>query len=83
MDRAKALEEVQQPYPYEQEVVDYTIGKLSITNEEFEQIMANKRKSFTDYPSYYSIIKACRVPIKVACNMNLLPHIFYEKYLGE
>ena len=71
MDRAKALEEVQQPYPYEQEVVDYTIGKLSITNEEFEQIMANKRKSFTDYPSYYSIIKACRVPIKVACKHEL------------
>jgi N-acetyl sugar amidotransferase len=83
MDREQALQEVQQPYPYEPEVVEYTIGKLGLSPEEFEQIMGNERKSFTDYPSYYSIIKACRAPIKIACNLNLLPHIFYEKYLGE
>lgn len=83
MNRERALKEVQQPYPYDAEVVDYTIGKLGLSPEEFEQIIANERKSFTDYPSYYSAIKACRVPIKVACNLNLLPHIFYEKYLGE
>ena len=60
-----------------------TRSAAGLSPEEFEQIMETERKSFIDYPSYYSIIKACKSPIKIACNLNLLPHIFYEKYLGE
>ena len=83
MTREDALKEIREnPYPYDKEIVDYTISKLGLTKEEFEEILSAKPKTFHDYPTYYPIIKASRVPIKIACKLNLLPQIFYEKYLG-
>lgn len=82
MTRKSALEEIKTPYPYDKEIVDYTISKLGLSKEEFNEIMAAKPRSFKDYPSYYPIIKSCGYPIKLACNLNLLPPIFYEKYFA-
>ncbi len=82
MTRESALEEIKTPYPYDKEIVDYTVSKLGLSKEEFNEIMVAKPRSFKDYPSYYPIIKACGYPIKLACNLNLLPPIFYEKYFA-
>lgn len=82
MTRDDALREVQEDYPFNKKIVEYTINKLGLTDEEFAAIMQAPRKSFEDYPSYYPIIKACKAPIRWACNLNLLPHIFYEKYFA-
>jgi N-acetyl sugar amidotransferase len=83
MTRNAALKELaENPYPYDQEIVDYTISKLGLTAEEFREIQSAKCKKFSDYPTYYPIIKATRIPIKIACKLNLLPQIFYDKYLG-
>ncbi|MBI2287958.1 MAG: N-acetyl sugar amidotransferase [Chloroflexi bacterium] len=81
MTREAALKEVQEnPYPYDKEVVRYTIAKLGLNENEFEDIMTAKRKTFRDYPTYYPLIKASKIPIKIACTLNLLPDIFYQKY---
>ena len=83
MTREKALKEIREnSYPYDKEIVNYTISKLGLTTDEFEEMLSVKPMSFHDYPTYYSIIKLCRIPIKGACKLNLLPHVFYEKYLG-
>ena len=82
MKREDALKELQQPYPFNSEIIEYTLSKLGLTKEDFQKIMESPRKSFKDYPSYYPIIKATRYPIKVACSLHLLPPVFYEKYLG-
>ena len=82
MTREDALQKIQEPYPYNKSIVEYTKSKLGISDREFEEIMTSPLKSFKDYPSYYPIIKASKLPIKIACNLNLLPHVFYEKYLG-
>jgi len=83
MEREAALQELIKPYQYNPEIVDYTVNKLDLSQEEFRQIMEEPPKSFKDYPSYFSAIRVCRSPIKIACNLSLLPHVFYEKYLGE
>ena len=80
MDRKEALEVIKVPYPVEKGIVDYTIKKLNLTNYEFDKIMNNKNKSFLDYPTYYPLIQFFRLPIKIACNLNIFPHIFYYKY---
>jgi hypothetical protein len=80
MTREEALKEISEnSYPYDKEIVDYTISKLGLTKEEFEEIISAKPKTFQDYPTYYPIIKACRVPIKIACKLNLLPQVFFMK----
>lgn len=82
MSREDALKALNEPYPYDKEIVEYTVSKLGLTEDEFQQIMTSKPKNFYDYRSYYPIIKACRIPIKFACDLKLLPYVFYSKYLG-
>lgn len=82
MKREDALKEIENPYPFNSEIVDYTLSKLGLTKEEFRQIMEAPRKSFKDYPTYYPIMQLGRYPIKVACSLHILPPVFYEKYLG-
>lgn len=82
MKREDALKELQQPYPYNREIIDYTHSKLGLTREEFQTIMDAPVKTFKDYPSHYPTIRASKYFIKLACSLHLLPPVFYEKYLG-
>lgn len=82
MTREDAVKAIQQPYPFNHEIIDYTLSKLGFSKEDFQKIMEAPRKSFRDYPSYYPIIRTARYPIKVACSLHLLPPVFYEKYLS-
>lgn len=67
-------------YQYNHEVVDYAISKLGFTKDEFEEIYNRPIKSFNEFKSYYPIIKALHFPIKIACDLHILPKIFYLKY---
>ena len=44
--------------------------------------MATPPKTFHDYATYYPVIRAMKLPIRMSCSMGLLPMIFYQKYLG-
>jgi N-acetyl sugar amidotransferase len=81
INRNQALEELNSPYPYEPEIVDYTINKLGLTKPEFEEIMKLPVKHFYDYSTYFPLIKAMKIPVKIATNMGLLPKIIYYKFL--
>jgi len=80
MTREEAVEEIYKPYPYNQEDIDFVIKKLGFSEEEWENIMIAPRKTFKDYPTYYSIIKRMKYPMKIAADMNIIPKILYEKY---
>ncbi len=83
MIREEALKEItEQVYPYDEDLVSYTIHKLGITKEEFEQIMTAPPKTFRDYSTYYPLIKAFKIPIRLATQFNLFPKHLYSKYLG-
>ena len=81
MLRDEALREIREKeYSYNPEIVEYTISKLGITQQEFDRIFNLEIKSFNDYPTYMPLIKAMRLPLKIACRLHLLPHIVYLKY---
>ena len=80
MTREEALDDLSKPYPFKQEDVDFVIKKLGFDSDEWDKIMKAPRKTFRDYPSYYSIIKRMKLPLKIAAEMNLVPKILYEKY---
>ena len=82
ISRNEALEKLQStPYPVDEEVVDYAINKLGLSTAEFEEILNLPLKRFSDYPTYYPLIKAMRIPIKIACKLNLLPKLLYYKFV--
>ena len=79
--RENALKHIQStPYPYEQEIVDYTVKKLGLIKQEFDEILTTSVKTFNDYPSYLSIIRSFKPVIALLHKMNLLPGIIYLKY---
>jgi len=82
MKRADALNELKKPYPYRQDLIPYVISKLGLSQQEFEEILSAPPKSFHDYPSYYPMIQLMKYPIWVACKLDLLPQVFYEKYIN-
>lgn len=81
MTRDEALAELQTIPPIEDpEIVNYALKKQGISPGEFVELMNAEPKYFTDYPSYYTILKAFKYPIKLLCRMNVLPPHGYEKY---
>jgi N-acetyl sugar amidotransferase len=82
MERAQALAGVTAPYPYDQELITYTVKKLGISPDDFEEIMAAAPKSFHNYPTYYPLMLKLKTPIQWACKLGLLPDLLYLKYLA-
>ena len=81
MTRDEALKKKEEnPIPEDKDIEEYVRNKLGLTTEEFEEILSAEAKTFLDYPTYFPLIRALKIPIKVACSLNLLPQTFYEKY---
>lgn len=81
ISRKDALNEVQRTrYESNKEIIDYTISKLCLSQEVFEEIYRRKVRTFNDYPTYYPLIRTLRIPIAIACKFRLLPQILYLKY---
>ena len=61
------MEELKNP-PYDQAQIerakDYIIGKLDLTQDEFEEIWKKPNKYFMDYPSNYPTIRKYMIFIK-------------------
>ena len=82
MTRDEALKEIaDKPYPLDMDVVDYTIKKLGLSREEFDEIMQTPVKSFQDHPTYYPLIKAFQSPLRIGFKLGLVPKILYYKYV--
>jgi N-acetyl sugar amidotransferase len=79
-DRNDALEILKKEYSYDPEVVEYVIGKLGLSKQEFENIKALPIKSFKDYNTYYPLIQRMKFPIRLATRLKLLPSVLYYKY---
>ena len=62
-----ALREV--PFFETEEMVDYCLKKQGLSREEYDTIISAPNKYFTDYPSYYPLLKRFALPIHT-----------YEKY---
>lgn len=80
-EREEALEEITRtPYTCDPEVVEYAIKKLGLDNKHFQEIMRLPIRSFEQFPSYYSLIRSLRVPIRIAARLHAVPPILYLKY---
>lgn len=69
LSKDEAIVETKKPPIAEEQAREdkkYIIEKLGLTNEEFEELFNAAPKTFLDYPTYYSIIKRFKVPMKWA-----------------
>jgi len=72
ISRATALEELRQP-PVDPELLkqdrDYVVKKLGLTEDEFDQILKNPNKKFSDFPNNDSLWRNFSWLIKMARNI--------------
>lgn len=73
-----ALAEI--PFFETPENVDYCLKKQGLSREEYETIINAPNRYFTDYPSYYPVLRMFRFPIKLLCRIHALPVHTYEKF---
>lgn len=82
MPRKKALERINDnPAPESEELAKYSMKRIGVSNEEYQQIMKDEPKLFLDYKTYFDIINIFRFPIQISCKMGILPMSLYEKYI--
>jgi len=81
MTREEALNRVHEdPYVGGHETLDYCLKKLDFSHEEFEAIMKEKPKDFSNYKSYYGLIKKMEKPIRWGTKLGLIPDTVYKKF---
>jgi len=72
-----------QPYPEKPDLVEYTVKKLELSDEQFAAIMAAPVRSFRDYPNHYLMLRALRGPITLGMRLGLVPPVLYYKYIFD
>ena len=81
LTRAEALEALKTPPYFEtDEMVDYCLKKQGMPREEYDALLKAPNKYFTDYPSWYPLLRLFRWPVKLMCRRHMLPAHVYEKF---
>ena len=79
--RQEALDALQElPWFENEELVGYGLKKQGWTWDSFNEILKAPNKYFTDYPSYYPLLKALKFPIWMLCRLHVVPGHAYEKF---
>ena len=80
MSRAEAWREYNTDPNLETDLLDYFKKRLSLTDEEFEQIMKKPTKSWYEFPTYKNRFEFLRPLFFILAKANLVPMSFYLKY---
>ena len=81
LTREEALEALKTPPYFEtDEMVDYCLKKQGMPREEYDALLKAPNKYFTDYPSWYPLLRLFRWPVKLMCRRHMLPAHVYEKF---
>ena len=81
MTREDALQKMTEtPEIESREYVDYGLKKQGISPEEWQDILAAEPKYFTDYPTYYPVLKLLSPLIRLLGRLQILPAHTYEKF---
>ncbi len=80
MTREEALQKVKvDPYEGGIETLDYCLKKLGYTHDEFEEIMNENPKLFTEYKSYYSLARRFKGTMAWGAKLGIITESVYRK----
>lgn len=80
MHRDDAWKEYNRPPHIEKDLVDYFKKRLELTDDQYDETMARKPKSWQEYPTYKKKFEFLRPLFKILAKANLVPMSFYLKY---
>jgi N-acetyl sugar amidotransferase len=80
MTREQGLELIQQPQPYDAELLEMVKKRLGFSSEEFEQVMNLPRKTYRDFKTYKQAFENLRWLFWALYKLNRVPKSFYMKF---
>jgi len=80
MDRASAWAEYNSPPTVERQLLDYFLKRLGISATEFDRVMKEPPRHWSDYPTYKRRFERLRPLFAVLAKADLVPMSFYLKY---
>ncbi len=81
-DAKKILQEKPISEKDENNLKEYILDKLDLSQKEFENIMKMKNKNFRNFKTYYNIFKYFKIPVKTLYKLNFIPKLLYLRYFG-
>lgn len=83
MDRGVSLENSQSEYVIEDpQVISLCIKRLGLTQEQFDEIVANPTKIIRDYPNNYALSRVLRPVIWLLAKMHFISASAYDKHFN-
>lgn len=80
MERASAWAEYNSPPQVERQLLGYFLKRLGISNAEFDRIMMEPARHWSDYPTYKRRFERLRPLFAILAKADLVPMSFYMKY---
>lgn len=80
ISRKNGLKELEKNYEFDPEIINYTLNKLNLSQNDFNEIIKAENKSFNDYSTYAPYLKLLHLPLKISYILGLVPKLLYLKY---
>jgi len=80
MTHSEALAKIQQPKPFDNDILVEVKKRLGFSEDEFEMIINAPRKTYRDYKTYKQVFERWRWFFWLMYKFNLVPKSFYMKY---
>ena len=80
MTRTDALKEIKEPKPFDPGILEEVKKRLNLSDDAFEKIMAQPKKTYRDYTTYKQTFERMRWLFWVMYQLDLVPKSFYMKY---
>ncbi|WP_276348719.1 N-acetyl sugar amidotransferase [Daejeonella sp. JGW-45] len=80
LSREEALAIYNSPIEENPELIEYVKKRLSLSDEEYDQIITGQKRSFRDFKTYKKRFELLRPLFHILAKANLVPMSFYIKY---
>lgn len=83
ISREQGLAMLQEPFHYDDEVTDIVKRRLEFSDEEFEALMQEPRRTWRDFKTYKPRFERLRPMFYLMAKAQLVPMSFYLKYTSK
>ena len=80
LNRDKAIEMLQEPFVFDEEILDVVKKRLRFSHEEFEALFSEPTRTWRDFKTYKPVFERLRPLFFLLVKANLVSQSFYLKY---
>ena len=83
MNRVEAIEMLEEPPPFDIEMLEYMRNRLDFTDKKFEKAMMCEKRTYKEFNTYKPLFERLRPFFYIMAKAELIPMSFYIKYTSK